>query len=338
MMLEPAVESRPWAEGLAIDGARAIASRSPTSSKRSAFYREKLSGAGVSSARGVGGFADIAALPLCPEARAQGDVYAGQPVRRPLLPRRPRSCGSIDERHDRGRRPTSVDRRRSRECWVPGSARSYAASGVAAGDRFVDPQRRPLRRRRRAHRAFDRAGLCHIAVGTGNADRLMLARSRLLRPGAAAFTPSYAAYAIEWAGRPGFSLRGSSVRRVLVAGEPGWRAGLPRAARGGWGAKVTGRWASATSAHRSGKFLRSRDGMPLGARDFVHAELIDPETGSAVELEDGATGEARADPSAAPRSAALRFRTRATACVFAWEPCRCGAVRACAASGGPTTC
>ena len=40
--------------------------------------------------------------------------------------------------------------------------------------------------------AFDRIGLCHIPVGTGNTERLMRA-IELLRPEAAVLTPSYAA-------------------------------------------------------------------------------------------------------------------------------------------------
>ena len=60
----------------------------------------------------------------------------------------------------------------------------------------------------------------------------------LLRPEAAVLTPSYAAYLVEWAAERGFDLRGSSVERVLVAGEPGggepaFRARLEE----GWGAQ-----------------------------------------------------------------------------------------------------
>ena len=63
--------------------------------------------------------------------------------------------------------------------------------------------------------------------------------------------------------------------------------------------------------------------MHLGARGFVHAELIDPETGAAVALEDGATRRARADPPAPPGRAAAalphaRPRRRAQ------RPCACG--------------
>src|SRR2546422_461839 len=63
--------------------------------------------------------------------------------------------------------------------------------------------------------SFDRIGLTHIPVGTGNTDRLMLAIERL-RPEAAVLTPSYAAYLVEWAAEHGFDLAGSSVARVLV--------------------------------------------------------------------------------------------------------------------------
>src|SRR6266536_1190769 len=53
-----------------------------------------------------------------------------------------------------------------------------------------------------------------------------------------------------------------------------------------------------------------QDGMHLGARGFVHAELIDPDTGDALELDDGAAGElvlTHLQHRAAPL---LRFRTR----------------------------
>jgi phenylacetate-CoA ligase len=53
-----------------------------------------------------------------------------------------------------------------------------------------------------------------------------------------------------------------------------------------------------------------QDGMHLGARGFVHAELIEPETGTAVELEDGATGELVLTHLRHRAAPLLRFRTR----------------------------
>jgi phenylacetate-CoA ligase len=64
-------------------------------------------------------------------------------------------------------------------------------------------------------------------------------------------------------------------------------------------------------------------GMHLGGRGFVHPELIDPETGASIEMEDGARGElvlTHLNHQAAPL---LRFRTRDH--VQVWTSlCRCG--------------
>ena len=63
--------------------------------------------------------------------------------------------------------------------------------------------------------------------------------------------------------------------------------------------------------------------MHLGAHGFVHAELIDPETGNAIEMEDDATGElvlTHLQHRAAPL---LRFRTRDHVRVWT-SRCKCG--------------
>ena len=106
------------------------------------------------------------------------------------------------------------------ENWVTGSARSYGASGITAGQRIVSTYNAGPFVAGAALAAFDRLGLSHVPVGTGNTGRLIAAID-LLEPAAAALTPSYAAYLVEAAAERGFDLRGSSVERVLVAGEPG---------------------------------------------------------------------------------------------------------------------
>jgi phenylacetate-CoA ligase len=53
-------------------------------------------------------------------------------------------------------------------------------------------------------------------------------------------TPSYALHLAEWARERGIDLAASSVRRVLVAGEPGGGESKLRAQlEAAWGAKVT---------------------------------------------------------------------------------------------------
>jgi phenylacetate-CoA ligase len=66
-----------------------------------------------------------------------------------------------------------------------------------------------------------------------------------------------------------------------------------------------------------------QQGMHLGARGFVHAELIDPGSGAAVELSDGASGELVLTHLRHQAAPLLRFRTRDH--VEAWtSPCECG--------------
>ena len=207
--------------------------------------------------------------------------------------------------------------------WLTASTRSYAASGVAAGQRIVTTYNAGPFAAGAALSAFERLGLCHIPVGTGNTERLMAAVERL-RPAAAVLTPSYAAYLVEWSAERKFDLRASSVERVLVAGEPGGGEPALRAQlEAGWGARVTEAMGIGDIGVSLWGECEHQAGMHLGARGFVHPELIDPESGAALELEDGAQGElvlTHLQHRAAPL---LRFRTRDH--VQVWTgPCDCG--------------
>ena len=137
-------------------------------------------------------------------------------------------------------------------------------------------------------------------------------------------TPSYAAHLVEWAAERDVDLRGSSVERVLVAGEPGGGEPAFRAKlEDGWGARVTEAMGIGDIGVSLWGECEEQDGMHLGARGFVHAELIEPETGAALELDDGATGElvlTHLQHRAAPL---LRFRTRDHVQVRT-SPCACG--------------
>jgi phenylacetate-CoA ligase len=193
---------------------------------------------------------------------------------------------------------------------VTASARSYAASGVAAGQRIVSTYNAGPFVAGAALAAFERIGLTHVPVGTGNTERLLLS-IQLLEPEAVVLTPSYAAYLLERAPERGLDLRASSVERVLVAGEPGggepaFRAQLEE----GWGAKVTEAMGIGDIGVSLWGECDEQSGMHLGARGFVHAELIDPQTEAALDLEDGATGELVLTHLRHRAAPLLRFRTR----------------------------
>ncbi len=202
--------------------------------------------------------------------------------------------------------------------WVSASARSYAASGIVPGQRIVSTYNAGPFVAGAALASFERIGLVHIPVGTGNTERLIRA-VELLEPEAVVLTPSYAAYLAE-----NFDLNGSSVERVLVAGEPGggepaFRAKLEE----GWGAKVTEAMGIGDIGVSLWGECEEQDGMHLGARGFVHAELIDPETGEAIAMDDDATGELVLTHLRHRAAPLLRFRTRDHIRVRT-SPCPCG--------------
>jgi phenylacetate-CoA ligase len=207
--------------------------------------------------------------------------------------------------------------------WITGSSRSYAASGVEAGQRIVSSYNAGPFAAGAALASFDRIGLAHIPMGTGNTERLVKA-VELLGPDAAVLTPSYAAHLVEWASERGVHLAQSSVKRVLVAGEPGggeqaFRAKLEE----GWGARVTEAMGIGDIGVSLWGECEHQTGMHLGARGFVHPELIDPESGEAIPLEDDATGELVLTHLMHRAAPLLRFRTRDHIQVFT-SPCPCG--------------
>jgi phenylacetate-CoA ligase len=322
MTLEPEIETRPWAEQAAIDDA-SYREQVAYLYERSRFYRARLAAAGFASAPSAGGLGDIAGVPLTEKAELKATTTPDNPVGAHLCVERAEIVRVYSTSGTTGTPSyiplTSGDLAN----WVTGSARSYAASGVAAGERIVSTYNAGPFVAGAALAAFDRIGLCHIPVGTGNSERLMLAIDQL-RPEAAVLTPSYAAYLVEWAAERGFDLRGSSVRRVLVAGEPGggepaFRTQLEE----GWGARVTEAMGIGDIGPSLWGECEHQEGMHLGARGFVHAELIEPGSGAALPLEDGATGELVLTHLRHRAAPLLRFRTRDHVLVRT-APCRCG--------------
>ncbi|HKF15345.1 MAG TPA: hypothetical protein VKB13_08975 [Gaiellaceae bacterium] len=279
---------------------------------RSAFYRDKLAGFERSELE------DIAELPLTEKDELRATVTPENPFGSHLCAD-PFEIVRIYSTSGTTGTPSYVPLTASDlDNWVTGSARSYAASGVEPGQRIVSTYNAGPFVAGAALDAFDRIGLTHIPVGTGNTERLVKA-VELLRPEAVVMTPSYAAYLAE-----NFDLHDSSVDRVLVAGEPGggepaFRAKLEE----GWGARVTEAMGIGDIGVSLWGECEEQDGMHLGAYGFVHPELIDAVSGEAIAMEDGAAGElvlSHLQHRAAPL---LRFRTRDHV-VFKTSPCPCG--------------
>jgi phenylacetate-CoA ligase len=321
-MLEPDLETMPWSEQAQLDDAL-YRRQIEYLLARSRFYQAKLRQAGFRAPETIGGLDAIARLPFtekseirasCSEADPMGTHVAASPDQIVRIFSTSGTTGT----------PSYIPlTARDLDNWVTASSRSYSASGIKQGEAIVTTYNAGPFVAGAALGAFDRLGMCHIPVGTGNTERLMTA-IRLLKPSAAVMTPSYAAYLTEWAADRSFDLSQSSVRRLLVAGEPGGGEPAARARlEEAWGAKVTEAMGIGDIGVSLWGECEQQCGMHLGARGFVHAELIDPENGESVAMEDGARGELVLTHLRHEAAPLLRFRTRDH--VEVWTSlCRCG--------------
>jgi phenylacetate-CoA ligase len=209
------------------------------------------------------------------------------------------------------------------ENWITTSARSYMASGLEPGQGIITTYGAGPFVAGASLDAFNRLGLCHIPIGPGNTERLLTA-VEMLKPQIIACTPSYALHLAERARGRGIDLAGSSVTRLLVAGEPGggepaMRAQLEEA----WGARVTEAMGIGDISPSLWGECERQQGMHLGGRGFVHFEVIDPASGDPVAPGAEMRGELVLTHLRQRAAPLLRFRTRDHAVIWN-EPCACG--------------
>ena len=308
-MVEPEIELAPW-DAQAAHDAPLYLEQIEYLFDRSRFYRDKLTGAGFASPRAVGGLDAIAALPLTEKDELRQSRSAEQPIGTHCTATREEIVRIYSTSGTTGT-PSYIPLTASDlEVWVRTSARSYAASGLTRGERIVSTYNAGPFVAGAALGAFDRLGLCHIPVGTGNTERLMAAVD-LLKPTVAAMTPSYALHLAEWARQRGMDLARSSVRRLMVAGEPGGGEPAMRAQlEAAWGASVTEAMGIGDISVSLWGECEAKAGMHFSGRGFVHFELIDPVSGAALPIADGATGELVLTHLVNRSTPLLRFRTR----------------------------
>jgi phenylacetate-CoA ligase len=263
--------------------------------ERSPFYRRKLARSDTG-----GGLEGIAALPLTEKAELKATSTTDNPFGAHLCVD-PAELVRIYSTSGTTGSPSYIPLTAGDlDNWVAASARSYAASGIAAGDRVLTTYNAGPFVAGAALDAFERIGVTHIPVGTGTSERLLRAIEELA------------------------DLRPSSVRRVLVAGEPGGSEPAFRAKlEDGWGARVTEAMGIGDVGPSLWGECEEQAGMHFGAVGLVHVELIDPETGASRELRDGATGELVLTHLRHRAAPVLRFRSRDH--VELWtSSCRCG--------------
>lgn len=278
--------------------------------EKSQFYRQKLTEAGFPDPESVGGLENLAALPFTEKDDLRRTRSEGIPIGTHLAADMSEIARIYSTSGTTGT-PSYIPLTRSDlDNWVEISSRSYSASGVQAGQRIVSTYNAGPFVAGVVLDTFAKMGLCHIPVGAGNTERL-LAAVQLLKPEILGMTPSYALHAAETAKARKIDIRNSSVRSILVAGEPGGgEEGIRRRIEDAWGAKVTEAMGIGDISVSLWGECEYQTGMHFSGGGFVHFELIDPVSGAALPIEDGAEGELVYTHLRHRAAPLLRFRSR----------------------------
>jgi phenylacetate-CoA ligase len=309
MMHNPVVESLPWHRQTEADD-KLYRAQIAYLFANSQFYRDKLAEAGFRDAVSVGGLAEIADLPMTEKDELRASRTADNPVGAHLASPMSEVVRIYSTSGTTGS-PSYIPLTRSDLAnWIETSCRSYGASGVSRGQKIVSTYNAGPFVAAVTLDAFNALDLCQIPVGAGSTERL-LAAVQLLKPEILALTPSYALHLAEWAETRSIDIANSSVKSILVAGEPGGgEPALRRRLEAAWGASVTEAMGIGDISVSLWGECEEQAGMHFSGRGFVHFELIDPETNVPVALEDGAEGELVYTHLLHRAAPLLRFRSR----------------------------
>lgn len=172
--------------------------------------------------------------------------------------------------------------------------------------------------------ATERIGATFVPIGTGASDRVVQC-ARDLGATAMMCTPSYATYLAEYCrDRLGTEPAELGLRKLLVGAEPGGAIPAVRSQlEADFGAVVTEGLGNADLFPIYAANCPERNGMHLCAQDLMLVEVVDPDTGEALEWADGTEGELVATHLHRQCVPLVRFRVRDRVVVDT-SPCPCG--------------
>ncbi len=308
-LFDPVAETRDPAEQKAMDE---IAYRKQVEYlfARSPFYQEKFAEAGFKTPDAVGGLDDLRHLPFTvkDELRAsqaeQGGL--GKQLAAPMD-----EVIRIYSTSGTSGTPLYIPLTKGDlERWVHTSNRSYFAAGIRPHHRVVTTYNSGPFAAGAVHDSLTRLGCRLVPVGSGNTQRLLTALERF-RIQAIPGTPSYFLYIAEAARERGIDPTRCGIETLVAGGEPGGGEPAVRARiEEAFNAKVhevLGLGELSISMFGEGP---EQDGMNFLARDYIHMELIDPETEEPIPFEDGVMGEPVYTHLAQEAAPLLRYRSR----------------------------
>jgi phenylacetate-CoA ligase len=173
------------------------------------------------------------------------------------------------------------------------------------------------------HMALEASGATVVPVGTGQSRRLLELIPRL---GITAIfgTLSFPAYLADRAREAGVEPSDLGVRHIVTAGEPGAglaavRSEIERA----WGASAADTFGMSDVWSTMGGACDEGEGLHLTVDGHAVLELVEPDSGTPVALEDGAGGELVWTHLRREASPLLRYRSGDLGRVWT-APCACG--------------
>jgi phenylacetate-CoA ligase len=173
------------------------------------------------------------------------------------------------------------------------------------------------------HMALEASGATVIPIGTGQSRRLLELIPRL---GITAIfgTLSFPAYLAARARDAGLDPSSLGLRHIVTAGEAGAGLGAVRGEiEAAWGATVADTFGMSDVWSTMGGACGEEEGLHLTVGDHAVLELVDPESGTPVEMEDGASGELVWTHLRREASPLLRYRSGDLGRVWT-SACACG--------------
>jgi phenylacetate-CoA ligase len=173
------------------------------------------------------------------------------------------------------------------------------------------------------HAALEATGAAMIPVGLGQSARV-LELWRDLRPTALFSTITYPVHLAETAAERDLDARSLGLAKLVVTGEPGGQiAATRKRLEELWGAEVADTYGLSEVWGTLAGECEERDGLHFSGQDAALVELIEPETGEQVRVEEGARGELVFTHLYREAAPLIRFRSRDVAEILGVD-CPCG--------------
>jgi phenylacetate-CoA ligase len=288
--------------------------------RSSTFYRARLSGL----RERVGGVADLPLLPFTTKEELR-EAQASQPPLGAHLCAPPETLVRIHVTSGTTGDPVTIGLTRAdHEANSRIGGEAFRIAGVRPDDVIAHCLNYALYAGGIAdHMALEASGATVVPVGVGQSLRLLELSGRL---GITALfgTLSYPAYLAARAREIGIDPAAVGLRHVVTAGEPGaGLAAVRREIEATWRASVADSFGMSDVWSTMAGECGHGEGLHLTTGDHAVLELVDPESGNPIALEDGATGEFVWTHLRREASPLLRYRSADLGTVWT-SPCPCG--------------